>query len=61
MTWQPILLFIGGALLLWMVYRSVKHNPAAYSKENLSKSFFTMGILAIALIAFVYVLVLLVK
>lgn len=61
MSWQPILLFIGGALLLWMVYRSIKNNPAAYSKENISKSFFTMGILALALIAFVYMLVLLVK
>ncbi len=61
MSWMPILFFIGAALMLWMVYRSVKQNPEAFSKANLSKSFFTLGILALGLIAFIYILVLLIK
>ena len=37
-------------LLLWLLYGAVKHKPQLFAAENLSKSFFTMGILAVALI-----------
>lgn len=60
-TWIIVLFFIGAALMMWSVYRGIKHNPQAFSKVNLSKSFYTMGLLAVGLIAFIYILILLVK
>jgi len=44
---------LGIALLLWMLYRGIKNNPSAFSKENLNKSFLTMGVLGLILIAVV--------
>jgi len=61
MSWMPILFFIGAALMLWSVYRGIKNNPKAFSKVNLSKSFYTMGLLAVGLIAFIYILIQLLK
>jgi hypothetical protein len=40
------------AILVWM-YFSLKNNPQAFTKENLTKSFGTMGFLALGLIAFI--------
>jgi len=52
---------IGAGLVAWLLYRTIKSRPEQFSRENLNKSFATMGILAIALIAFVALLVLLVN
>lgn len=49
-------IFIG-----WLVYRNIRYNPQAFSKENLGKSFYTLGLLALALIAFIALLVMLLK
>lgn len=56
-----ILTGIGVLLLIWMLYRGVKNNPQAFSRENLSKSFFTLGILALILIGLVSFTVLMLK
>lgn len=61
MNWQHLLFFVGGALLLWMCYRGVKNNPGAFSGKNLSKSFATLGVLALLLIGFIWFLVLMLK
>lgn len=49
-------IFIG-----WLIYRNIRYNPQAFSKENLGKSFYTLGLLALALIAFIALLVMLLK
>lgn len=51
-----LLVFIG-----WLVYRQVKGNPGAFSRENMGKSVYTLGVLALILIAFVWLLILLVR
>lgn len=56
-TVYQILGLLGAGLIIWFLYRSIKGNPQAFSKENLSKSFSTMGILALGLIVFVVFLV----
>ncbi|MCR9191424.1 MAG: hypothetical protein NXI01_02040 [Gammaproteobacteria bacterium] len=56
-----ILGLIGAGLVAWLLYRTIKSRPEQFSRENLNKSFATMGILAIALIVFVALLVLLVN
>ena len=48
-----ILLILGIAALLWLLYRGVKSTPQAFSRENLSKSLTTLGILGLILIAVV--------
>ncbi|MFJ1268764.1 hypothetical protein ACD661_09380 [Legionella lytica] len=56
-TFYEILGLIGGGLILFILYRSIKGNPEQFSRENLNNSFFTMGILALALIGFIAVLI----
>ncbi len=60
-TLYEILGLIGAGLVLFILYRSIKGNPEQFSKDNLNKSFFTMGILALVLIAFIALLVLSVR
>lgn len=60
-TLYQILGLIGAALIIWVLYRNIKGQPQQFSRENLSKSFSSMGILALILIAFVALLVMLVK
>jgi hypothetical protein len=61
MEWGKLLYVIGAALLIWLVYRQVKGNPEMFSRTNLSKSFFTLGILALLLIGFIGLLVVMLK
>lgn len=56
------LLFVLLAIfLIWQMFGYVRAHPEAFSKDNLSKSFFTLGILALLLIGFVAVCVFLIK
>lgn len=56
-TLYQILGLIAAGLIVWVLYRSIKGKPEQFSRENLSKSFSTMGFLALILIAFVGFLV----
>ena len=56
-----ILALIGAALIVWILYRNIKGRPEQFSRENLSKSFSTLGILALLLIGFVALLVMLLR
>lgn len=47
--------------IIWRIYKTMKANPQLFSKENLSKSFASAGVLALILIGFVFVLVMLLK
>jgi len=56
------LLYIGlSVFFIWQLFAYLRSHPEAFSKENLSRSFFTTGILALLLIAFVAMLVWFVK
>jgi hypothetical protein len=41
------------AFLAWRLYTGIKNNPGAFSRVNLGRSAWTMGILALMLIALV--------
>ena len=56
-----LLAIVGAALIVWILYRTIKQRPEHFSRENLSKSFFSLGILAVILIIFVAFLVLLLR
>jgi hypothetical protein len=50
--WQ-LLALAGAGLLIWYMVRTIRSQPEVFSKQMFSKSFYTMGILAIILILFV--------
>lgn len=60
-TLYQILGILGAVMLVWVLYRGVKNRPELFTKDNMSKSFTTMGVLALLLIGFVALLILLVK
>lgn len=47
--------------IVWRIYKIIQNNPELLSKENVTKSFTTMGFLALILIGFVAMLVMLLK
>lgn len=49
------------ALLTWLLYRGIKGNREAFSKENLNQSFLTMGFLALLLIGIIGIAVILLR
>jgi hypothetical protein len=57
-TWTGIVMLLAGGLMVWLAYRSIRGDKAAFSKENLSKSSTTLAFLAIGLIVFIWILVL---
>lgn len=58
MEWSKLFYVLGALFAAWLLYHSIKNNPQAFSSDNLSKSFFTVGILALLLIGFIAILVL---
>lgn len=50
--WQ-LLALVGAGLLIWYMIRTIRSQPEVFSKQMFSKSFYTMGILAIILILFI--------
>jgi hypothetical protein len=59
--WTQLFFILLVVFLGWLIYRNIKHNPAAFSRENLGKSFYTLGLLALLLIAFVALLIMLLR
>ncbi|WP_133127641.1 hypothetical protein [Legionella nagasakiensis] len=57
-TFYQILGLLAAGLIVWVLYRAIKGRPEQFSRENLAKSFSSMGILALLLIGFVALLVL---
>lgn len=60
-TLYQILGLVGAGLVVWLLYRTIKSRPDQFSRENLSKSFSSMGMLGIILILFVTFLVFIVR
>ena len=60
-TLYQILGLLGAGLIVWVIYRNIKGRPEQFSRENLMKSFSSMGVLALLLIGFIALLVLLLR
>ena len=52
-TFTAILMALFSLFLVYRLYTMLKSNPELISKQNISKSFMTTGVLALGLIAFV--------
>ncbi len=60
-TLYQILAIVGAGLILWWLYKTIKNRPEQFSKDKLTKSFSTLGILGLLLIVFVALLILFVR
>lgn len=47
--------------IVWRIYKVIKANPELLSKENMTKSFTTIGVLALILIGGITMMVMLLK
>lgn len=56
-----ILGLLAAALIVWVLYRNIKGRPDQFNRENLAKSFSSMGVLALLLIGFVALLVIMLR
>ena len=61
MFWAQLFGIIAAAVILWFTITRVRNNPQLFSSANISKSFATMGILALILIGFIALLIILLK
>jgi len=59
--WSILALLVTAALMGWLIVRLIRKNPGAFTKEALSSSLFTMGVLALLLIGVVLLAILLLK
>lgn len=48
---KAVLLSMGLIFMMWLIWRGIKSNPEALTKNAFSQSFTTMGVLALILIA----------
>lgn len=60
-VWIQLLYLLGAIALIWFGIHFIRSNPGQFSKENVGKSFYTIGILTLGLIAFIALLVFLLK
>lgn len=60
-TLYQLLAIVGAVFLVWFLYRTIQKRPDQFTREKWSKSFMTMGVLSLMLIAFVALLVLFVR
>lgn len=60
-TFSKIMAILVAIMLLWFLFRYIRSNPESLSLANLNKSFFTMGLLGLILIAFIAAVVFLLR
>lgn len=56
-----LLYLAGAALMLWAMIRMIRGNPQAFSKENLSRSFLTIGLLTLLILGIIFLCVIFLK
>jgi len=54
LNWEEILYYIMAAGMLYFLYQFIRKQKDAFSTTNLIKSMYTLGILALGLILFIY-------
>ncbi len=59
--WNQIFFLILAIFMIWLLYTSIKGRRGQFSRNNLVKTFWTLGWIAILLIAFIAFLVMLVR
>ncbi len=60
-TLSKVAVILASLFFIWMLVRYIRSNPESLSRASLSKSFYTMGLLGVGLIAFVTLIVMLLR
>lgn len=60
-AFSQILLLLLAGFLIWQLFRYIRANPGAFSKDNLSRGLFVLNILALLLIGLIALCVFLLK
>lgn len=58
---QLLLLLLSAGVMVWLIIRMVRTQPGLFTKHALSKSIFTLGILALILLGLIYLATLFLK
>lgn len=53
MNWSALIFIVAAALLVWVAITMIKRNPNLFSKENMGKSIYTLGLLTLMIIAII--------
>ena len=61
MDWSKIASIVACVIFSFFIIQNLRKHPEQLSKENLNQSFSTMGLLGLALIAFLAVIIFLLK
>lgn len=61
MDWQALLYVVGAGFLAWLAFRMVRNNPSAFSKKNLGKSLYTVGLLTLLMIGIIALCVIILR
>ena len=61
MDWKVLLYIAGAALMLWLGVRIVKNNPGSFSKKNMGKSAYTLGLLTLMIMGVIALCVVILK
>lgn len=61
MNWEALVAALVAGLLIYFLFKQVKTNPEAFSKQNLAQGSYTLGLLAIALIGLITFCVLMLR
>ncbi len=57
MDWSKIFIIIAAIFIAYWLFNYIRHNKQALSRENLSKGFWTLGVLALLLVGFIGLLI----
>lgn len=61
MNWMNILYALGAVALIGFGWYFIRNNPGLFTRENMEKSLTSVGVLALILIAFIALLVFMLK
>jgi uncharacterized membrane protein len=60
-TFYQIMGIVSAIIILYFLYQTIKNRPDLFTKENMNKSIFTMGLLGVGLIGFVALLIIVLR
>ena len=61
MFWTKFFCLLIALMLIWFAIRLIRMSPGSFSFENINKSLFTLGVMALVLIGFIAALVIMLR
>lgn len=61
MSWTNLFYLLLAFLLVWFCFRIIRLSPGSFSLENINKTLFTLGVMALILLGFIALLVIMLR